>query len=209
MNNMIFRENAPDMSEKEVLEYLLQFTRTTVTPETLLDRFGTLKNVLEASATALQSVPGVTPKTATLISSFLPMTRVYTRLSMQEQTRIANRRELEAYCKSFLSGLQHEEFWVICVNAQCKLIGKRKISSGTLSEVSAYPRKVVETALNYNAHSIFFAHNHPGGTCSPSAEDIASTIQLKKALSAIGVNVLDHIIIAGELSYSLAQHGDM
>ena len=75
--------------------------------------------------------------------------------------------------------------------------------------MSAYPRSVVETALNYNAHSVFFCHNHPGGTCGPSAEDISSTIQLQRILNGIGILVLDHMIVAGSQSYSMSQHGDL
>ena len=68
---------------------------------------------------------------------------------------------------------------------------------------------VMETALNYNAHSVFFCHNHPGGTCAPSTEDVASTIQLQRLLNGVGILVLDHIIVAGTNTYSMAQHGDI
>ena len=88
-------------------------------------------------------------------------------------------------------------------------MGRRKISEGSLSEVSAYPRVVMETALNYNAHSVLFCHNHPGGTCAPSAEDITSTLQLQKLLGGVGIMVLDHIIVAADRTYSMIQHGDI
>ena len=90
-----------------------------------------------------------------------------------------------------------EEFWVICVNAQCRVLGQQLISTGSLSEVSAYPRLVMEAVLTYNAHSVFFCHNHPGGTCAPSQEDIASTLQLQRLLRGVDVMTLDHMIIAG------------
>ena len=80
---------------------------------------------------------------------------------------------------------------------------------GSLSEVSAYPRLVLETALNYNAHSILLTHCHPGLTCAPSPEDISSTLQLQRLLNGVGILVLDHIIVAGNRTYSMIQHGDM
>ena len=89
------------------------------------------------------------------------------------------------------------------------MLGRRKISEGSLSEVSAYPRMVMETALNYNAHSVLLCHNHPGGTCAPSPEDITSTIQLQQLLNGVGILVLDHIIVANDKTYSMIQHGDI
>ena len=108
-----------------------------------------------------------------------------------------------------MEGNRNEQFYVICLNAQCKIIGKRKISEGSLSEVSAYPRIVTETALNYNAHSVLLAHNHPGGTCAPSPEDITSTITIQKILNQLGILVLDHVIVANNKTYSMIQHGDI
>jgi DNA repair protein RadC len=98
---------------------------------------------------------------------------------------------------------------VIALNAKCNVLGRRKISTGSLSEVSAYPRLVLETALNYNAHSVLLCHNHPGGTCAPSPEDISSTLQLQRLLNGVGILVLDHIIVAGTNTYSMIQHGDI
>ena len=102
-----------------------------------------------------------------------------------------------------------ERFYVISLNAKCAVLGRRKISDGSLSEVSAYPRMVMETALNYNAHSVLLCHNHPGGTCAPSPEDIASTIQLQQLLNGVGIMLLDHIIVANDSTYSMIQHGDI
>ena len=70
-------------------------------------------------------------------------------------------------------------------------------------------RMVLETALNYNAHSVLLCHNHPGGTCAPSPEDIASTLQLQRLLNGVGILLLDHIIVAGDRTYSMIQHGDI
>ena len=66
----------------------------------------------------------------------------------------------------------------------------------------------METTLNYNAYSVLLSHNHPGGTCAPSPEDISSTVQLLGLLNGAGILVLDHIIVAGDRTYSMIQHGD-
>ena len=95
------------------------------------------------------------------------------------------------------------------MNTQLGVVGKRRISTGTISEVSMYPRLVVETALNFNARTVLLCHNHPGGTCKPSREDIMSTQSLQKLLAQVGVVLLDHVIVAGNKTYSMSQHDDI
>ena len=175
----------------------------------LRDEFGSFKGILEAKPVQLMKVPGVTKKIAALISMIIPLSRVWERTNMQNSERIGNSREAEAFCKSLLMGERTERFYVVSLNAQCKVLGVKKISEGSLSEVSAYPRMVAEAALNYNAHSVLLCHNHPGGTCCPSPEDIQSTVQLQRMLNAMGILVLDHILVAGSNTYSMIQHGDI
>lgn len=212
MDALLFRENAADFDEKQALAHILNFTRCNVNSEklaaSLLETFGSLKNVLEARPEQLRTVPGIGEKTADYIASLIGIVRIWQHCTNQENPQLSNARQASAFCKSLLAGARSEEFWCICLNAQCRIIGKRRISTGSLSEVQAYPRLIMETALNYNAHSIMLSHNHPGGTCAPSSEDITSTLQIKKLMREVGILVLDHIIVAGDNTYSLAQHGD-
>ena len=175
----------------------------------LLDAFGSLKGILEARPEQLIRVEGMNTTRTSLISLMVPMTRVWHRCTQQVPEKISNSREAEDYCLSLLAGERLENFFVVALNAKCNVLGTRRISTGSLSEVSAYPRLVMETALNYNAHSILLTHNHPGGTCAPSPEDISSTLQLQRLLNGIGILVLDHIIVAGDRTYSMIQHGDI
>ena len=175
----------------------------------LFDSFGSFKGVLEARPEQLMKLPGVTKKVATLVSMVAPLAKVWERANMDDPERISNSREAEAYCRSLLLGERTEQFFVIGLNARCKVNGHQLISEGSLSEVSAYPRRVVETALNLNAHSVLLCHNHPGGTCAPSPEDITSTIQLQRVLKALGILLLDHVIVAANSTYSMVQHGDI
>ena len=175
----------------------------------LYDSFGSFKGILEARPEQLLQVPHVTEKAATMIAMIAPLARVWERCSMVTPNQICNARESQAYAKSLLMGERTERFYVIALNAQCRVLGVRRISEGSLSEVSAYPRIVAETALNYNAHSVIICHNHPGGTCAPSSEDLASTLQLQRILNSMGILVLDHIIVANNNTYSMAQHGDI
>ena len=123
--------------------------------------------------------------------------------------QITNRRELEAFCHRLNDSECFEKFSIIAVNTKCNIIGVYSIQ-GSLSEVNAYPRVVVTYALLANAYGVFFTHNHPGGTCAPSTEDIRSTAQIKKILSQLDIHVLDHMITTPDGNgYSMAQHGDI
>lgn len=213
MRERFRKEGMDGFAAHEVLELLLFYGRARgdVNPlaHTLLDTFGSLKGVLEARPEQLMSVPGVGEETATLISMMLPMFRRYSACVCQEQKRIDNRGEAQTYCRALLAGWRTERFYELCLNAENQLLGQRLIAEGTLTEVPAYPRLVVETALNYNAHSVIICHNHPGGSAVPSTDDVRTTRRLQNLLLGMNINLLDHIIVAGEEAYSMVQHGDL
>ena len=210
---LLSEQSLETFDDIEILSTILSYASgtkdTTGLVARLLDSFGSLKAVLEARPEQLLKVDGMNRTRASLISLIIPMARVWQRCASDMPDHIGNSREAECYCKSLLIGERLENFYVVALNAKCSVLGKRRISTGSLSEVSAYPRLVMETALNYNAHSVLLTHNHPGGTCAPSPEDISSTLQLQRLLNGVGILTLDHIIVAGDRTYSMIQHGDI
>ena len=101
------------------------------------------------------------------------------------------------YLKMKLAGLEHEEFHVIWLDAQNRLIAFDRMFSGTLTQTSVYPREVVKAAMMHNAAACILAHNHPSGTPDPSPADEVLTQTLKRALAVVDVKILDHFIVAG------------
>ena len=201
-------------SELDVLTHFVGYVNGTenarIIALSLLDYFGNLKGgVLQARPEQLQGVKGCTGKMASLIASIYPIVRRVKLMEMEEPERCGNSTEAEKLALSMLQGERVEKFCVVAVNAQCRILGRRVISTGSISEVCAYPRLIMETALNYNAHSVLLTHNHPGGTCAPSSEDIASTLQIQRLLNGVGILVLDHIIVANDRTYSMIKHGDI
>lgn len=213
MRERFRKEGLEGFAPHEVVELLLFYGRARgdMNPlaHRLLDHFGTLKGVLEARPEQLMAVDGVGEETATLISLMLPMFRRYSACVCEERRRISNRMEAESYCSALLAGHRTEHFYAICLSADNHLLGQRLIAEGTLTEVAAYPRLVVETALNYNAHSVLLCHNHPSGVCLPSSDDVSSTRRLAGLLGGLGITVLDHVIVAGNETYSMSQNGDL
>jgi len=101
------------------------------------------------------------------------------------------------YLKLRLAALDHEEFHVLWLDAQHRLIVAEALFSGTLTQTSVYPREIVKAALRHNAAACILAHNHPSGIPEPSRADELLTDNLKNALALVDVRVLDHFIVAG------------
>ena len=103
-----------------------------------------------------------------------------------------------------LMDLPHEEFWVLLLNrAQC-LIKKKRISEGGVSGTVADPRIIFKLALEELASGVIVVHNHPSGNLNPSQSDIDLTKKLKEAGKVIEIQLLDHLIIAGNKYFSFA-----
>jgi len=106
-----------------------------------------------------------------------------------------------------LAALPHEEFHVLWLDSQNRLIEAESMFRGTLAQTSVYPREVVKSALMKNAAAAIFAHNHPSGVAEPSRADELLTTALKQALALVDIRVLDHMIVAGPKVTSFAERG--
>jgi DNA repair protein RadC len=103
-----------------------------------------------------------------------------------------------------LKDLPHEEFWLLLLNSRSQLIKKVNIGRGGINSVIADKRLIWKHAFAHLASSIVLVHNHPGGSCYPSSQDIKLTDQLVKSGEILGVKVIDHVIIAGNRYYSFS-----
>lgn len=111
------------------------------------------------------------------------------------------------YLRLALSGREREAFAVLLLDAQHRVLAIHELFHGTLTQTSVFPREVVKTALAANAAAVIFAHNHPSGIAEPSGADEMITRQLKEALALVGIDVLDHFIIAGNQCLSFRERG--
>ena len=108
---------------------------------------------------------------------------------------------------SFLRYAVDEEMWSIVLDGKRELVGMYQVSKGGRVATAVDPASLFRTALLVEGHGIIIAHNHPGGSPKPSAEDVRSTEHMVLAGLLLHVPVLDHVIIAGDKSYSFAQAG--
>lgn len=99
------------------------------------------------------------------------------------------------YLKVRISGLDHEVFGAIWLDAQNRVISLGELFSGTLAQTSVYPREVVKHGLRENAAAVIFYHNHPSGCAEPSRADELLTRALKESLGLVDIRVLDHFVV--------------
>lgn len=205
------KEGLDNFDEVHALELLLFYAipRKDTKPiaRQLLDKFGSLAKVLEATPAALQQVEGVGQNTATYIKLLHETVRYYLVSRDETPTIFTDLNVCGDYLIKFFHGKREESAWVLCLDGKCKLLACQKISEGGADAVSVSTRSVVEVALSVNATSVILAHNHPGGFAKPSPADTAVTYRIAKGLDAVGVILADHIVVADNDYTSMAQSG--
>ncbi len=211
LRDRFLQDGLDGFAPHEILELLLCYAipQRNVNPlaHALLLHFGSLHSVFEAMPEQLQEVEGIGPYAASFLHLMAPLGRRIELSRMGQKPSLQNPADAQAYCVHLLSGLHHEHFYLLALNAQMQLLGTVQIGKGSLSEVPAYPRLAVEAAIRHNAHSVILCHNHPGGSAIPSQADLNATSQLVNVLSGIDVPVMDHIIVAGGRAGSMVQMG--
>ncbi len=100
-----------------------------------------------------------------------------------------------------------EVFCCLFLDNRHRLLAFEELFRGTIDGASVHPREVLRQALAHNAAAVILAHNHPSGVAEPSHADELITHRLRDALALVDIRVLDHLIVAGADSVSLAERG--
>jgi DNA repair protein RadC len=106
-----------------------------------------------------------------------------------------------------LKDLPHEECWVIYLNTANRLIAKERITSGGTNSTVVDIKIILKSAMSKLASSIILVHNHPSGSRHPGEHDKAQTKRLLAAASSCDIELIDHIIIAGNNYFSFLDEG--
>ena len=189
----------------QLADELLQVPRTKAgVPGT---GFGGIAGLLHASADDLRSVKGLGPAKRAELLAVLELARRAMAQRLQDRAVFSDPTTVMEYIKLHLAARGHEVFAVMFLDVQNRLLAMEELFRGSLTQTSVYPREVVVRALHHQAAAVVLAHNHPSGTVQPSRADEALTQTLKAALGLVDVRVLDHIIVAPGLAFSMAQAG--
>jgi DNA repair protein RadC len=178
-----------------------------VLAQALLDAFGGLHGLLNASADDLKRVKGLGPAKRAEVAAVMELARRSLARRLADGPVFESPAVVKDYLRLQLGALRHEVFAVLFLDAQHCLIACDEMFRGTLTQTSVYPREVVRHAMDLNAGAVILAHNHPSGLAEPSRADEFLTQSLKSALALVDVRVLDHLVVGTGQVVSFAERG--
>jgi DNA repair protein RadC len=207
------QKSGPDaLSAQELLAVILgrgiAGESVMVTAQRLLSRFEGLKGLASATVEELSQVRGIGPAKACQIkAAFELANRLEGYPPADNKQIIKNPIDVAALVKAKLTGQKKEYFMTVLLDARAQVIKICETSVGSLDTTVVHPREVFKEAISASAASVIFVHNHPSGDVSASEQDIGLTKRLIEAGQIIGIEVLDHIIVADNKHSSMKAKG--
>jgi DNA repair protein RadC len=189
-------------ADHELLELLLFYaiprSNTNGMGHALIERFGSINGVAEASIDELKLIDGIGDNSAILINLTMSIAKSYAENYHKERVKIRNIEDLVSYANNHTFGAVKELVYGIFMDDNMNVIGMNLISSGTVNESRPMIRTIIEHCVLKRATAMALIHNHPNGGVEPSKKDIDFTYLLQRELDIIGVTLIEHIIVDGK-----------
>lgn len=168
---------------------------------------GSLKDLAAMTPDRMSSLKGIGPAKAVTIAAAVELGKRIAQDRCEELPAVYSSRAVADMMIPQMSGLLHEECWVLYLNRANRLIGKERISMGGVSSTVMDIKIIAKKAVEKLAGSIILLHNHPSGNVIPSNEDKRQTLALRKAVSLFDIDLMDHIIIGNSRYFSFCDEG--
>ena len=173
----------------------------------LVAHFGSLAGVFHATYDQLLEVKGVGPNTAALLQLIPAVSARYLAESSSFDGQIVSTWQYRELLWPLFFGQRDELAYLVCMDGKNKVIATKKLGEGVADAVHITVRKVLEAALACNATRVALAHNHVSGVALWSDADLDTTLRLKPLLREAGIELVDHLIFAGDEMVSMAESG--
>lgn len=194
--------------DHQVLELLLTYALPRIDTKPiayrLLERYGSLTAIFNASVEDLTKVSGIGKNAALLLKLTGDVNRYAARRNV-EKTKIKNSQAAMQLAVTLFEEQRYEAVYLISLNSVREVIHIDKVSSGSVSKTQIYQRIIAETVLRHGANSVILTHNHPTGRLEPSKEDAEVTESVMIALANLEIRLDDHIIVGKGNAYSCMQ----
>ncbi|RMF08532.1 MAG: DNA repair protein RadC [Alphaproteobacteria bacterium] len=195
----------------EVLELLLTYAipRVDVKPiaKRLLQVFGTLAGVFDASAAELAQIRGLGEKGAVFLTLIRQVEVRYLASDLPGRKVFDRPQRVKDHLRLLVQGRGMECFGAIFADQQHRHIATQILFEGTVDRTAVYPRNLMKRALELDAKALILFHNHPGGSPRASAEDIELTQRMAEGCRALDMKVLDHFLVVGNEVLSFKENG--
>jgi len=195
----------------EILEMLLYYSipqgDTNPLAHRLIDHFGSLPAVLQASPEELMQIDGVGAHTASLLTFMWPLMTAVRRMAQPQIRMITGSHDAGELASQLLQDSRVEQVAIILLDAKGKVLQTPIIAEGTSCSVELPIPKIMEWIVRTRPASMILAHNHPGGDAAPSFGDDRCTRQLLTAMRFMEVEVFDHIIVGDGQTFSYERDG--
>lgn len=163
----------------------------------LLAGAGGLPGLAVATAAAL-SGRGVGPAKAASVLAAVELGRRLARAEVREREPLGHPAAVASYLTLRYAALDQEVMGALYLDARNRLLGERELFRGALNRAVAEPRRILREGLLAGAAGCIVFHTHPSGDPSPSAEDLAFTRRLAEAGEAVGIRLVDHLVLGGQ-----------
>ena len=125
----------------------------------------------------------------------------------EERPKLSTATRIYNHMHPLMQDLDVEQFWLILLNQDYRLIKKVRISHGGITETAVDIRIIIREAVLANATILAVCHNHPSGSLTPSRADEDLTITIKRACELMRIHFMDHVIVTDGLYYSFHEQG--
>jgi DNA repair protein RadC len=187
------------LADYELLELLLfrVIPRADTKPiaKALLQRFGSLSEVLGAPMARMQEVSGVKAAVALDLKVVAAAAKRMVRGEIKGRELLSSWEQVLDYCRAAMAFEEREQFRILFLDKKNALIADEVQQTGTVDHTPVYPREVIRRALELSSTAIILVHNHPSGDPTPSRADIEMTRTIIETGKQLGIAVHDHIII--------------
>jgi DNA repair protein RadC len=155
----------------------------------------------------LRTVSGVGSARAARIVAAVELGRRTLMRGLAERPRLTTPRQLAAYLLPQYGAVAVEQFGIVMLDTRHRVIRVRIVSVGSLDSTIVHPREVFREAASASAAAVVLFHNHPSGDPTPSPDDFALTTRMVSAGDIMGIDVIDHVILADQRYFSLVEAG--
>ena len=200
------RHGAGALDDEELLAILVG-VKGVQTAGAVLEACGTVQQLAHESAGDLALIKGMTPARAAMVVAGVELGRRTLTRPRPDRMRLSAPRDVAAFLLPHYGASPIERFGIISLCTKHRMLRTEIVSTGTLDASLVHPREVFRTAAMHRAAAIVLFHNHPSGDPTPSHDDVALTARLREAGTLMGIDVLDHVILADTRYCSFKEMG--